>query len=130
MPISYDQLKERYKGQFQYHVNTFRFTYVATCIHQCGLDTLLSLPFMSTFLIYQFLLTTNKRCLVFSTFSFDLNIIFSSMLSIFELCQSNQGSCLVYMLEISERYISRIAQHLEFKFRVPTRNTIIENGQD
>jgi hypothetical protein len=121
MSMTYDQLKERYKAQILYYVNTFRFTYIVTCI-QCGFDTLLNLPFKSTFfLIYKFILNTNERCLVFATSSFDLNIsIFSSMLSIFELCQHKQGSCLVYILEISECYISRIAQHLGFTFRVPT----------
>jgi hypothetical protein len=28
--MSYDQLKERYKAQILYYVNTFRFTYIAT----------------------------------------------------------------------------------------------------
>jgi hypothetical protein len=50
MPMSYDQLKERYKAQMIYYVNTYRFTYTATCI-QCGLNTLLNLPSKYTFLI-------------------------------------------------------------------------------
>jgi hypothetical protein len=39
---------------------------------------------------------------------------------------------LVYILELSECYISTvyIAQHLEFIFRVPIRNTTIKNVQD
>jgi hypothetical protein len=57
------------------------------------------------------------------------NMIFSSMLSIFELCQQEQGSCLVYTWEISECYISRIAQDLEFIFRVPIRNMIKEQSR-
>jgi hypothetical protein len=95
MPMSYDQFKEGYKAQILCYVDT----YIATCI-QCGLDTLLNLPFKSTILIYMFILNTNKRCLVFLTSGFDLNI-FSSMLSIFELCQRKQGSCLVYIWNIS-----------------------------
>jgi hypothetical protein len=54
----------------------------------------------------------------------------SSMLSIFQLCHRKQGSCLVYVLKISECYISRIAQDLEFIFRVSTINTMIKNDQD
>jgi hypothetical protein len=84
MPMSYDQLKERYKAQILYYVNMYRFTYIATYI-QCELqDTLLNLPFKFTFLIDKFILNTNIRCLVFATSSFHLNIIFSSILSIFE----------------------------------------------
>jgi hypothetical protein len=52
------------------------------------------------------------------------------MLSIFELYQQQQGSCFVYIQEISECYISRITQDLQFIFRVPIRNTIIKNSQD
>jgi hypothetical protein len=48
MPVSYDKLKEKYKPQMLYYVNTDRFTYIATCI-QCGLDTLLKLSFESIF---------------------------------------------------------------------------------
>ena len=48
MPVSYDKLKERYKPQMLYYVNTGRLTYIATCI-QCGLDTLLNMPFKSIF---------------------------------------------------------------------------------
>jgi hypothetical protein len=48
MPVSYDKLKERYKPQMLYYVNTGRFTYIATCI-QRGLDTLLNLPFKCIF---------------------------------------------------------------------------------
>jgi hypothetical protein len=66
---------------------------------------------------------------VFATTSFDLNIIFSSMLSIFELCQRKKCSCLIYVLDNSECYISCIAQHLEFIFCV-IRNTTIKNSQD
>jgi hypothetical protein len=33
MPTSYGQLKERYKAQIIYYVNTYRITYIATCIH-------------------------------------------------------------------------------------------------
>jgi hypothetical protein len=69
--------------------------------------------------------TQTNGVLVFAPCSFDLNI-FSS----FELCQLKHGSCLVYILEISECRISRIAQHVEFIFRVSTKNTIIKNGQD
>jgi hypothetical protein len=39
----------------------------------------------------------------------------------FDLCQRKQGLCLVYTLEISECYISRIAQRLEFILREPIR---------
>jgi hypothetical protein len=42
MPVSYDKLKEIYKPQMLYYVNTGRLTYIATCIH-CGLDTHLNL---------------------------------------------------------------------------------------
>jgi hypothetical protein len=127
--MSYDQLKERYKAQMLYYVNMGRVTYIATCI-QCRLDTLLNLPFEVTFLIYQFILNISKRCLVFATSYFVLNMIFSSMLSIFELCQRKQGSCHVYIREISECYISRLSQDLGFIFRVPIRNTMLKNGQD
>jgi hypothetical protein len=48
MPVSYNKLKERYKPQMLYYVNTGRLTYIATCI-QCGVDTLLDLPFKSIF---------------------------------------------------------------------------------
>jgi hypothetical protein len=126
--MSYDQLKERYKAQILYYVNTYPFTYIATCI-QCGLDTLLNLPFKSNFLIYKFILNTNKRWLVFATSRFDLYIIFHSMLSIFELCQRKQDPCLVYILVISECYISRVAQQLAFIFCVPIGNTLIKNVQ-
>jgi hypothetical protein len=128
--MSCDKLKERYKAQILYHINMFQFTmYTATCI-QCGLDTLLNLPFKSIFLIYEFILNTNKWCSVFATSSFNLNITFSSMLSVFELCQHKQGLCLVYILEIYECYFSCIAKHLEFIFHVPIRNTVIKTGQD
>jgi hypothetical protein len=85
--MSYDQLKEKYKAKILYRVNTYQFIYIATCI-QRGLDTPLKpVTFKSTILIYKFILNTNKWCLVFVMFSFDLNIIFSSKLSIFELWQ-------------------------------------------
>jgi hypothetical protein len=42
--MSYHQLK----AQMLYYVNKGRLTYIATCI-QCGLDTLLNLPFKSIF---------------------------------------------------------------------------------
>jgi hypothetical protein len=125
----YHHLKERYKAQIVYYVNTFWLTYIATCI-QGGLDTPSNLPFKSTFLIYKFILNTSKRCLLFATSAFDLNSIFHRMLSFFELCQCKQGSFLVYIMEISECYISRIAQDMELTFCVPTRNTIIKNAQD
>ena len=64
--------------------NKCEVTYITTCI-QCRLDTLLNLPFKATFLIYNFILNTNKRYLVFVMSSFVLNITFCSMLSIFEL---------------------------------------------
>ena len=48
MPVSYDKLKERYKPQMLCYVNTGRSTHLARCI-QCGLDTLLNLPFKSIF---------------------------------------------------------------------------------
>jgi hypothetical protein len=127
--MSYDQLKERCKALILYYVNTYRVTCTATCI-QCWLDTLLNLPFNSTLLSYKFILKTNKRYLVFATSRFVLIIIFSRMLSIFELCQRKPGSGLVYILEISECYISRTAHHLEFIFRVLSRNTIIKNGEN
>jgi hypothetical protein len=60
MPMSYDQLKERYKPQMLYYVNTGRVTYIATCI-PCGLDTPLNLPFKVTIMIYKFFLNTSKR---------------------------------------------------------------------
>jgi hypothetical protein len=120
MPLSYDQLKERYRAQILY----YRLTYIATFI-QCGLDIL---PFKFTFLIYKFILNTSKRCLMFATSGFDLNILCFRMLSLFELCQRKQGSFLAYILEISECYIPCIAQHLGFI--LPIRNTIIKNGQD
>jgi hypothetical protein len=44
-------LKERYKAQILYDVNMYRFTYFTMCI-QYGLDTLLNLPFRSTFLAH------------------------------------------------------------------------------
>jgi hypothetical protein len=104
---------KRYKAQILYYVNTYRFTYTATCI-QCWLDTLLNchlnIPFWFTrkdkitnsnqshksyrkyksengrirtseYIRGLLILNTNKRCLVFSMSSFELNIIFSSMLS-------------------------------------------------
>jgi hypothetical protein len=75
----YGHLKERYKAQILCYVNKYRVTYIATCF-QCGLNTLLI-----TMLIYKFILNKNKRCLVFVTYNFVLNTIFSSMsmLSIF-----------------------------------------------
>jgi hypothetical protein len=42
--------EERYKAQMLYYVNMGRLTYIATCI-QCGLDTLLNLPFKSIFFL-------------------------------------------------------------------------------
>jgi hypothetical protein len=77
---------------------------------------------------YLFILNTNNRCLVFAMSRFVLNI-FSSMLSIFELCQRKQGSCLVYIRDISDYYTSRITQDLQFIFRVVIRNTIIKSSQ-
>jgi hypothetical protein len=118
---SYDQLKLRYKAQILAPLHLYRHVY--------SMRVRYILPFKSTFIISKFILNTNKRCLVFVMSSFDVNM-FSSMLSIFELCQRKQGSCLVFILELSECYISRIAQHLEFIFCVPSRNTIIKNGQD
>jgi hypothetical protein len=41
-----------------------------------------------------------------------------------------QGSCLVYIREISECYISRLTQDLEFIFRASIRSIMINNGQD
>jgi hypothetical protein len=73
--IPCDQWKERCKAQILYHVNKCRVTY--TAMHfQCGLDTLSILPFKATFVIYKFILNTNKQCLVFVTSNFVLNMIF------------------------------------------------------
>jgi hypothetical protein len=47
MRVPYDKLKERYKPQMLYYVNTGRLTYIARCSIQCGLDTLLNQPFKS-----------------------------------------------------------------------------------
>jgi hypothetical protein len=106
--MSYDQLKERCKTNIFY----YQLTYITTCI-QCGLDTLLNLAFKSTFLIYKFILNTNKRCVVFDTSTFVLKMNFSSMLCIFELCPQN--SCRVYMLEISEwYYLTYTGIHISF----------------
>jgi hypothetical protein len=58
------------------HVSIHLYSHIV----QCGLDTLLNLPFKSTFLIYKFILNKNKPCSVFATSTFDLNIIFPSML--------------------------------------------------
>jgi hypothetical protein len=69
-------------------------------------------------LIYKFILNINKLCLVFATSGFVLKMIFSSMPSIFELCQRKQGSCLVSIRDISVCYISRLTQDLEFIFRL------------
>jgi hypothetical protein len=69
----------------------------------------------------------HKHCLVFVTSSYVLNMIFSSML-LYKSRQRNQGSYLVCIPEISQCYISRRTQHLEFIFCVGIRNTIIENG--
>jgi hypothetical protein len=44
--VPYAKLKERYKPQMLYYVNTGRLTYIATFI-QCNLGTLLNLPFKS-----------------------------------------------------------------------------------
>jgi hypothetical protein len=49
------------------------------------------------------------------------------MLSILELFQQKQGSCLVYTWEISECYILCITQDLEFMFCVPISNTILKS---
>jgi hypothetical protein len=84
MPMSCDQLKEKCIAKNLYHVNKFRVTYIAMCF-QCQLNTQLNLAFKATFLIYKFFLNTNKRCLVFVKSNFVLNMIFPSMLSIFEL---------------------------------------------
>jgi hypothetical protein len=81
--MSYDQLKEEYKAQILYYVNKCQLTSITTCI-----NTLLNV----TFLNYKFILNTNKRCPVFATPSFALNMIFSSMLSM----------CLVYIRKFSE----------------------------
>jgi hypothetical protein len=109
--MSYDQLKERYKAQILYHmyVNTFRFIYIGTCI-QCGLDTLL---------IYLFDLQdySEHKQTVFSVYQYFL------VCHLFlELCRRKQGSCLVYILYISECCISRIHvdRNLKYIFRVPT----------
>jgi hypothetical protein len=83
MPVLY-KLKKRYKPQMLCYVNTGRLNYIARCI-QCGLETILNLPFKSIF-------------------------------------GDTRG--------ISECYISRLTQDLEFIFRVPIRNTMIKNGQD
>jgi hypothetical protein len=48
MPVSYDKLKERYKPQMLYYVNTGQVIDIARCI-QRGLDTLLNLLFKSIF---------------------------------------------------------------------------------
>jgi hypothetical protein len=84
--MPYDHLKERYKAHILYHVNKCQVTYIATCI-QCRLDTLLNLQLKATFFTYKFIMNTDKRCLAFATSGFVLNMTFSSMLSIFELCQ-------------------------------------------
>jgi hypothetical protein len=75
--MSYDQLKERCKSHILYRGKKN----VESPI-QYELDTLSNLPFKVTFLIYNVILNTNKRCLVFSTSGFVLNLIYSSMLSI------------------------------------------------
>jgi hypothetical protein len=67
---------------------------------------------------------------VFVKSYFVLNIIFCSMLSIFELCQRKHGSCDAYIREVSESYSSRLTQDLEFIFYVPIKNTMIKNSQD
>jgi hypothetical protein len=74
-----DLLKERYKAQILY-VNNCGVSSIAMCI-QCGLDTVLNLPFKLPFLIYKFILNTNERCPVLTSSSFVLHMIFSSMLS-------------------------------------------------
>jgi hypothetical protein len=73
-----DQLKEEYKAQILYHVNLYRTRF------QCGLNLH----------IHKFILNTNKRCLVFVMSNFVLNIMFSSMLSNFELCQQRRARLL------------------------------------
>jgi hypothetical protein len=53
MPMSYDQLKERFRAQILYHVNKCRVTYFAMCF-QCGLNTLLlNLQFKAIFFDFQ-----------------------------------------------------------------------------
>jgi hypothetical protein len=84
--MPYDQWKERYKTQILYDVNKCQVTYIATYF-QCKLDALLNLPFKAMFVIYKIILNTNKQCLEVVTSNFVLNMIFSSMLSIFELYQ-------------------------------------------
>ena len=56
-----------------------------------------------------------------------LNLAFKS---IFEACEQKHGSCHVYDSVISESYISRLTQDLEYILRVPIRNTTIKSGQD
>jgi hypothetical protein len=53
-----------------------------------------------------------------------------SFKSIFGLVYRKQGVCRVDTQKISECYISRLTQDLEFIFLVPIRNTMIKNGQD
>jgi hypothetical protein len=81
-----------------YYVDTGRVTYIAMCI-QCGLDTF---HLKLLFLFKKFIQNTIKRCLVFATSYFVLKMLFSSMLSSYELSQRKQCSCHVYMREISE----------------------------
>jgi hypothetical protein len=71
IPMSFRQLKERYKAQLFYDVKTYRLTFIPMFI-QCRLDILLN----------KFILKTNKRCLMFAKPSFDFEVIFPSILSI------------------------------------------------
>jgi hypothetical protein len=76
--MSYDH----YKGQICYHVNKCRVTYMAKCF-QCGLKS--AIQSYGFFFTYKFILNTYIRFVAFVTPNFALNIIFSSMLSTFEL---------------------------------------------
>jgi hypothetical protein len=61
MPMSYDESKERYKAHMFCSADNGRLTYIATCI-QCGLDTLLNLPFKTILNC----VNVNKDCAVFT----------------------------------------------------------------
>jgi hypothetical protein len=74
--MSCDQLKERYKAQILYYVNTGRLT----CI-QCGLDTLLNLPFNS---IFELCLT--QTGLVPRLCSGDFRVLYPTFNSRFRVC--------------------------------------------
>jgi hypothetical protein len=107
-------LKERYNAQILYHVNKCK----ATCF-QCGLDTLLNLPFKAICDLRVH--SEHKQYLVFVTSKFISNMICYLFLN----CINNHKAPVLF----TECNLSRITQDLQFKFRVPIRNTIIMNSQ-